>query len=107
MHPPRLTIVVLDSLPPGASDAQVAHVSFAMAAEHPKVVQRWMANGNTILIRCASAAELSRLREYAEMGAVPCSEFCEPALGGARTAIALGPTGEHLARHLPRVHATR
>ena len=97
----KLYLVTRRDLPPGSRVAQVAH-AFREYIEHfPAAEKAWYETSNTLV--CLEADDEAALRTLVEQALnrdVPVAVFEEPDLGGALTAIALGPSAKSLVRHL-------
>lgn len=98
----RLYIVVRADLPPGARIAQSIHAALQIAAECPSLVACWLRDsGNLVVLEAADEPALVALRARAVALGIPASLFREVDLGGAATALALGPGARRMVSSLP------
>jgi peptidyl-tRNA hydrolase len=100
----KLRVITRRDLPAGAQAAQFVHGALAFAAEHPEVTRAWMDTSNTIVLLAErDEQDLSALLARAEEASIPTACFTEPDLGGALTAVVLGPgeASRRLTRGLP------
>lgn len=96
----KLYLVVRGDLRPGMRTAQLCHAHRAFLNEHPDVEREWFERSNTIVCLQADEESLEGLANRVERAGVPHAAFREPDLDGALTAIAVGPAGKPLCRHL-------
>lgn len=87
-------------LPPAVQAVQAAHAALDFALTHPEISRDWHVSSNTLAV--LAAADEIALHELLERAAgIPAVAFHEPDLGGALTAVALGPAGRKLCRKYP------
>lgn len=97
----KLYLVTRRDLPPGSRVAQLCHAMREYVEKHPASEKAWYETSNTLV--CLEAADEPSLRELIDKALardVPVAVFEEPDLGGALTAIALGPSAKPFVRHL-------
>lgn len=98
----KLFLVTRQDLAPGLRAAQLCHALRAFGEEHPAVDREWFTSSNTLVcLETRTEEELRLLLGQARGEGVAVSEFLEPDLDNALTAIALGPEGRRLVRRLP------
>jgi siroheme synthase (precorrin-2 oxidase/ferrochelatase) len=98
----KLFLVSRQDLAPGLRAAQLCHAIRAFTEEHPTVDREWFTTSNTlVLLETVNEEELRRVVSSVRAEGIPVSEFLEPDLGDALTAIAVSPRGRHLLRRLP------
>lgn len=89
-------------MPPGVRAAQLCHAMRQWSHEHPEEDRRWFEESNTVaLLETTDESALADLARRAREERVPCVEVCEPDLGGALTAVTIGPRGSGLVAQLP------
>ena len=100
----KLFIVVRADLPPAQQAVQAIHAARSFVELHPRIEATWFHESNTIaLLEVRKLADLLYIRDMALAGDVDMSEFYEPDLQGALTAIAmLGAAAEKLCKGLDR-----
>lgn len=87
---------------PGLLAAQLCHAMRQFSEEHPDVDKTWFECSNTlVLLEVSGERELVDLADSARAHGAPVSVFYEPDLDNAPTALAIGPEGRTLVRHLP------
>jgi hypothetical protein len=96
---PKLYAVTRRDLPVGLRCAQVGHVLIAYALEHGPALP-----ANLVVLEVADEAELFAVYQRARE-ADRAVTFFEPDLGGALTAIAVGPEAWREVSSLPLVRA--
>lgn len=98
----KLYLVVRRDLSPGRRAAQLCHAMRQFADDHPAAERVWFEASNTlVLLEVDDEPALAVLASAATKDGIAVSRFHEPDLGGALTAIALGPSARSLVRRLP------
>ncbi len=98
----KLYLVGRGDLSVGPRAAQVCHAFRSFVDEHPAVDRKWFEESNTlVLLQVDTEKDLQQLKQKAVSATVEVSAFHEPDLGGALTALAIGPAGKRLVRGLP------
>lgn len=98
----KLFLVTRQDLAPGPRAAQLCHALRAFVEEHPAVDREWFTTSNTLVcLEAKTQDELHALVSKARSQGIPVSEFVEPDLDDALTAVAIGPSGKQLVRRLP------
>ncbi len=104
---PKIYLVVRGDLPAGLQAVQAAHALRQFVEEHPETDRAWFEQSNTLaLLALPNEATLGVLLVRASRHKVPVSAFREPDRGNELTAIALGPQGKQLTKHLPLALST-
>jgi peptidyl-tRNA hydrolase len=98
----RLYLVVRADLPPGQQAVQACHALREFVEDHPDTDRSWFHESNTlVLLSAPDERAITRLGMKAVRAGVPCSEFREPDLDNAVTAIAVAPSGDRLCKRFP------
>ena len=104
MTPAKLYLVTRADLAPGAQLAQTAHVALRFALERPEEALAWQKGGEHIVILAAhDEIALRSIAFGAGLAGCHLSEFYEPAMGDALTAIALASSdvADRFVKRLP------
>jgi len=98
----KLYLVVRADLSIGQQAVQAAHALQEFNVQYPQEVAGWFEESNTLAILSASNEEEVGVvyQRAIELG-IPASIFREPDRGNEVTAIAIGPPGRQLTKHLP------
>lgn len=91
MKTPRLVVVVRADLDRAQRAVQAAHAAVDFCMVHPEAAAEWHRTSNTLAILEAPLGALRDLLVQASADGVPACPFHEPDMGGALTAVALGP----------------
>lgn len=104
----KLFLVTRQDLSPGLRAAQLCHALRAFGEEHPAVDREWFTKSNTLVcLETANEEELRALVRDAHGEGIALSEFLEPDLDNALTAVAFAPQAKSLMRRLPLAYSTR
>ncbi len=91
-------------LVPGQQAVQACHVAIQFGQDHPEVYSKWFETSNTLaMLATPNEESLGTLLREARAFGLLVSEFREPDIGNALTAIALepGPLSKKLTSRLP------
>jgi peptidyl-tRNA hydrolase len=88
----KLYVVTREDLTPGQQAVQSCHVIVQFLCDHPEIAQRWYRESNTLaLLAVPGEHALIDLIKRAHDEDITASEFREPDMMNALTAVALAP----------------